>query len=219
MVCNANGFPGAGLTPALLSSVYSRGQFDLGIGAWQPTEGFPFLKDVYTSSGGSEHFTWPVGNFANDVKSGGTFMWRFKADFVSAVSLEIQMAPIFFSKVNGVVPDFDHVEWSLGAVNMIMGDTINIAPNTETALISEVNATDAFKMNGGSVANKQAVPLTTVMGSAISTTDWNFLTMNIEREADAAGRILDTFEDDIFLLGVAVQWKTNFENIAQWPLI
>ncbi len=205
--------------PNELNDVYSFGQFWVPAGAITPTEGFPFVIENYTSSGGpSLHYTWTVANMINGAKSGGTFTWAFKSDFVGApdANIKLRMAPIFFSKVAGVAPA-DTVEWSLGAVNIVMGDNINFIDNSETELLSTVGS--AFELNGGDQVSKQNVPLATinsngVIGTPISSSDWNFLTMNIERDV-ADGD--DDFPNPIFLYGVGVQFAVDFNNLAEWP--
>ena len=209
----------AGLTPTELNDIYSSGQFFIPAGAFTPTEGFPFILEQYTSSGGPTlHYTWTVAQMVFNLKSGGTFTWAFKSDFVGApdANIKLRMAPLFFSKVAGVAPN-DTIEWSLGAVNFIMGSDVNIVDNLETELLSTVG--DAFEMNGGDQTSKENVPLTIlnsngIIGAPISSSGWNMLTFNVERDiAD----IDDDFPASIFLFGVGVQFAVDFNNLAEWP--
>jgi hypothetical protein len=210
------------LLPSALNDVYSYGAFWVPVGAFTPTEGFPWSLEEYTSSGGPTlHYTWTVANCDPVTKSGGTFTWAFKSDFMAAteVSLKLKVAPIFFGKVAGVAPN-DVVKWSLGAVNLVMGDSINIVDNLETTLLSEVGT--AYQVNGGDQTSKENVPLTLVndssggaIGSDISATGWNFMTINVERETVDGAE--DTYPEDIFLFGVGVQFACDFNNVAQWP--
>jgi hypothetical protein len=210
------------LAPSLLNDAYSYGGFWVPVGAFTPTKGFPWTLEEYTSTGGPTlHYTWTVANCDNVNKSGGTFTWAFKSDFMAAteVNLKLKVAPIFFGKVAGVDPN-DVVKWSLGAVNLAMNDNINIIDNLETTLLSEVGT--AYLINGGDATSKENVPLTLIndsssgaIGSDISASSWNFMTINVERETVDGSE--DTYPNPVFLLGVGVQFACDFGNVAQWP--
>lgn len=216
------------VTPSELNDVYSFGQFWIPAGALTPVTGFPGIIETLDSTGETPaHNSWTVMKMANAVKSGGNFTWAFKSDFMAGTTatLLLRTAPIFISKVNAD-PAVNIVEWSLGAVNLAMGDDINFDANTETVLLSTVQPVGTtageFLINGGDASSKQNVPLTlinnTVSGTSdISGTDWNFCTINVEREAETASRVADTYLSDVFLLGVGVQFAVDFNNVAVWP--
>lgn len=224
MNCGSGGWPS--VTPDSLNDAYKFGQFWVPAGALTPTGGFPANIEIHTSTEAANHWSWTVAKFAASVKNGACFSWGFKADFLKApiADLKLRVAPIFFTKVSADDPA-NIVEWSIGAANQVVGDDINLDSNTETELFSAVQPTTTpagkFLINAGSSVNKQAAPLTLVnVGfaagevSPISLTDWNLLTVNLEREGD---HLADTFLGDVYLLGLDVQFAVDFNNVNEWP--
>lgn len=216
------GWGGTGLTPSTLNDVYSFGSFWIPAGALTPVNGIPCIIETYDSTGAANHWTWTVAKFLASAKSSAEFTWAFKSDFVGApdASLKLRCAPIFFTKTSADSA-VNIVRWDIGAVNMVMGDDINIIANTEVTMLSTVQpiSTTAGQMliNGGDADNKQAVPLTIVngaVGTTISSSGLNLLNINLERSSQDSE---DTFADDVFLLGINVQFAVDFNNIAEWP--
>lgn len=212
---------GGPVTPTELTNAYKFGQFYVPAGAMTPSAGLPSILTTKTTTGGLDHHTHTVMEFPHTSKSGCSFDWAFKSDFPEDTDplLRLRVGHLFFSS-SADSPN-NIVRMDIGAVNLVMGDDINVGPNNETIILSTVQPTTTpggeELLNGGNAASKQNVQLTflnDLVGTPISATDWNFLTINIEREALEAA---DTFLDSVFLFGVGVQFAVNFNNVAEWP--
>ena len=206
----------------VLNDAYSFGQFFVPAGGMTPTEGFPSILTTKTTTGGGLHHTHTVMKYPPSIFTSSSFDWTFKSDFAAGtdLSLKLRCGVIYFTEDSADSPD-NIVRFDIGAVNLVMGDDINVGPNTETSILSDVQPASTpvgqQLLNGGDTLSKQNVPLTDLnglVGTPISSTDWNFLNFNIERAGD---QIEDTFSGDVFIFGAVVQFATDFNNIAQWP--
>lgn len=214
------GWPG--ISPSMLNDVYSFGQFFVPAGAMTPTEGLPSILTTKTTTGGGLHHTHTVMEFVHTVKSGCSFDWAFKADFVksSVATINLRCGVLYFTPSSADTPN-NIIRFDIGAVNLAMGDDINVGTNLETNILTDVQPTATpggeELLNGGDTGSKQNVPLTTInglVGTELSPTNWNFLTINMEREALDEN---DTFQDSAFVFGMGVQFAVEFSNVAEWP--
>lgn len=74
----------------------------------------------------------------------------------------------------------------------------------------------AWIHNGAGANGDEAMrcPDINFFGSTLDEDDWNGIVIEVERFGAALG---DTFLDSAYLLGVSIQYKTDFANNAAWP--
>jgi len=74
---------------------------------------------------------------------------------------------------------------------------------------------DQWVIASGTAGDQEESEPLTVTGDALSATNTNILTFAVERHGDT---IDDDYLGSVHLLGVMLQWKTNFANILEWPV-
>jgi len=217
-----NSLNGANTPVEVLNDAYSFGQFFVPAGGMTPTEGFPSILTTKTTTGGGMHHTHTVMKFPLSIFTSCSFDWAFKSDFAAGtdLSLKLRCGLLYFTDISADSPA-NIIQFDIGAVNLVIGDDINVPPNNETQILTDVQPTSTpvgeELLNGGNTGGKQNVPLTelnNLAGTSISPTDWNFLNFNIERTGTSEN---DTFLGDAFVFGALVQFATDFNNVAEWP--
>ncbi|MCP4713079.1 MAG: hypothetical protein GY869_30995, partial [Planctomycetes bacterium] len=125
----------------------------------------------------------------------------------------LKAKPLWFAKTTAAGPN-NVVLFDVDGVNVILGASVNNSNTGETELSQTVPGT-AFFMQSGISANDEAAGSMSISGSTVSAGDTNLIDMMLTRHGEKAG---DSFVDDVYILGIMVQWVTNFNNLAVWPL-
>lgn len=205
-----SGWPGGfGLTPTELNSAYPFGQFSIPAGALQPAEGDPTISTAFTFpiANGA---TIPVQKFTPGIETECYFVWQFKSDFMDAASLSLKIKPVWFQDVLGT----GNVKWTAGAYVANIGDSLNVSneTNNQDQLCPARNA--LYEQTGGdAIDGERAIDLGNIGG--VSASGWNHVSILLERHGDEAE---DTFNQEAILHGIGVQFKCDFNNIAEWPV-
>lgn len=203
------------LTPGELNDVYTFGQFWIPAGSLTSSDDDPVTIEKYESTSGGTKSPWrTVAKMPPSVLSIAWYNWAFKADFAEDTDAKLLMKskPIWFAKTTAAGPD-NVILIDIDGVNLNIGSSVNNSPGSDTAISQTVPGT-AFLMQSGKTADDEAAASMSISGDVISSGDTNLIDMFIERHGELAG---DSFDDDIFLLGIMMQWKTNFNNISIWP--
>ena len=197
------------LTPTQLTSVYNKGQFWVPAGALTvgANDGATGLK-VSTPSASSASYT--VMEFATGVLGETFFTWAFKSDFVAS-TMNLIITPIWFLEIADASTI---VTWEGGASNAQLGTTLSfdnsgneIEMKADTVAIDVVTSGDETNIQRG-------IPISVIGDDLISDTDWNLMTIMMERHGD---EVSDTCDESAMLLGLGIQFDTDFDNIAAWP--
>ena len=201
------------VTPGELNDVYKYGQFWVPAGAWTPAPTDPCIIEEYESTGTGDKPCYTVAKFPPSVDTLGHFSWGFKADFVNVPNavMEMKMFGVWFAKTTAAAPN-NGTRIEYGALNLNLGSSVNINGVAGPYLVQTVPAT-AFLLQSGIPANAEAAGAITIGGDALASANFNMINMYIERTGSNAA---DTFLDDIYYVGVSVQWRTNFNNISVW---
>lgn len=216
---NASGFLGAGadtpLTPTELNDVYTHGQFWIPAGALSGNPGqTPDFLTPYQIPNAYSSYT--VGRYSGTVDEEAFFTWGFKADFVAApsASLLLKFSPLFTCE-NTVAAPNNKVQFAFGASNALVGTSLdfNNAAN-EVNFNTTAPVTDILQ--GGNTSDDQDTAPVGVFGDIVSGGEMNLFQLMVERHA-ASGGVDDNYLNDILLLGVAVQFAVDFNNVAVWP--
>lgn len=191
-----------------LNDVYSRGQFWVPGGSLTPDKTSPSTLGDFEPAGANRH-TWRVMRFAPSVSNIAFFEWGFKADFVDVTSINIKMSPIWFLETADASKV---VRWGADIMNIGLGTSITQG-NTGVNMDSDTVAIEVLT-GGDSTDIQRAMPTITIGVDALSSTDWNILSCEIEREGDHAN---DNCLQAVSLTGIGVQFDCDFNNIAAWP--
>jgi len=131
---------------------------------------------------------------------------------VSAPSFRIR--PVFLQLDDVTAPNpVEYIEWTSALLNVNFGASFDRSNNpNEYDLFSPV--LDQWIKAGGNDADvENTIAITTINGDALSAADSNTIMFEIERHGQTAQ---DTYTKSVYLLGIGVQYKTDFNNIAQW---
>lgn len=131
---------------------------------------------------------------------------------VSAPSFRIRPVWLQLDDVAAPVP-VEFVDWNTALLNVLFGASFNRSNNAnEYNILSPVLA-QWIKAGGNAADVENTIAITTINGDALSATDSNTIMFEIERHGQVAG---DTYGESAYLLGIGVQYKTDFNNISQW---
>lgn len=197
-----------------LNNVYEYGQFWIPAGALTPGVTAGCTVEPYESSSANPA-TWTVAKFDTAVDQDAHFTWGFKSDFVNVATPRIKLSPIWFVKTLGVDPN-DLVRFGANVYNnVIAGGSLNYN-NVANEVYMEQDTIATYEINGGNAGStpQAALFITTIGNDALSASDWNMLTMTLTRTGT---HVNDNYPASVFLLGVGVQFHTDFGNIAIWP--
>lgn len=144
---------------------------------------------------------------------GVVWTWGIKAFEMDVVDPQIKMLPIWFQYDDATAPDpTEFVDWEFAVGNAGYDYDLNfVLHNGEVKKSSPV--LDQWHLSGGYSGNGENTWAgMTLQGEALNASDFNLLQFSLIR-----GGSVDTWDDSAALIGVIVQYKTNFENIAVWP--
>lgn len=129
-----------------------------------------------------------------------------------------RVSPVWLQFDDAAAPvPTEFVNWTSAFLNCIMGGSLDRSNNPfEYPILSP--ALDAWEVSGGDAASlEKAISIVQVNGDAGSASGRNTILIEIERHSGGTWP-QDTFGNSAYLLGIEVQYKTNFYNIAQWPV-
>jgi hypothetical protein len=142
----------------------------------------------------------------------------FKGMYVDWSDPQFRVRPVWLQIDDENAPDpTQFVNWTSALLNTVVGGSYDQNNNTfEYSMLSPALA--AWDKAGGKTGDNQAsIGITSVNGDALSATGSNSLLIEIERHSGGAWP-QDTFQNSAYLLGVGIQFKTNFSNYGQWPI-
>jgi len=150
------------------------------------------------------HFVWPINKLEIDVSS-----------------LEIIVYPVWLQSVDSSAPSpTEYVLWSIAIGNRNYNGDLNFNIDPGGALETDIQSPvlDQWHFAGGDTSDTQAGGRITGFSGTTpaSASNWNLLQFMVERQSQD---ILDTYEEEAHLLGVALQYKTNFNNVSQWSYV
>lgn len=153
--------------------------------------------------------TYSVITFAPGVLQRVSWIWSFLRTKMDVSAPTFRYIPIWFQDADAVDPA-KAVRWQASAMNAL--DTTSLdAVFTTPVLDFDQSTQDEYDMR--SQTNSQSLSNT---GDALSATAVNNLQFNIARAGQEAG---DNYLNPIHLVGMMLQYKNDFANVAQWSLI
>jgi len=213
---NAAGFlaQDLALTPAELNSVYSHGQFWIPAGAL--TGNGATAPDINAYQIPNNYSSYTVARYKDAVDDEAFFTWAFKLDFaaVPTANLLLKLSPLFTCE-NTIAAPNNKVQLAFGASNTLVGNSLDFS-NSANEVNFNTTAPVTDVLQGGNTSDDQNTVAITVENDTLSATDMNFLQIMCERHA-ATGGGDDNYADEILILGVAVQYAIDFNNLGVWP--
>jgi hypothetical protein len=170
----------------------------------------------------SQDQAFDVWTFPNtDPEKEVHFVWAINKLEINVAALEIIAYPVWLQSVDAAAPaPTEHVLWTIAIGNRNRdGDlNFNMDPGTGEEVDIQSPVLDQWHVAGGDTSNVQAGGrITTLTGTnPASAGNWNLLQFMVERQSQD---VLDTYANEAHLLGVAIQYKTNFNNVAQWSYV
>lgn len=143
-------------------------------------------------------------------------IFDFKSLPFDAAAPNFRIRPIWLQLTDAVAPSpTEFVLWNCAILNVLNGGSFDRSNNiNEFDMPSPVQ--DQWEKSGGKSGDLEAsIAIATLNGDTPSGSNSNTFMFEIERHAIDAG---DTYAESAYLLGVAIQYKTDFANIAQWPV-
>ena len=133
---------------------------------------------------------------------------------VSAPSFRIR--PVWLQLDDATAPDpVEYVDWNTALLNVLFGASFDRSNNANEYNILSPVLNQWIKAGGNAADVENTIPITTINGDALSAADSNTIMFEIERHS-GPGYPDDTYGESAYLLGIGVQYKTDFNNIAQW---
>lgn len=216
MCCNANGFVGAGsgsITPADLTTAYPYEQ------TYFPAEALTGGQAVGDTPGyeifliPGQRQTYPLWSFA---PSASEYIF-FTVGFIrkeNDTTPEFAIYPEWMQTDDVTAPVNNNVVWASTITNKTKGSSLSF-DSTLNQVQMTAEAEDRYVVAGGSTTDvNEALGNDTINGDALSSTNLNFLTFTLIRRGDLGA---DNYLNPAKLLGLTLQWKTDFGNIAQLP--
>lgn len=140
----------------------------------------------------------------------------FKGMYVDWTDPQFRIRPVWLQVDDAAAPaPVEYVNWTSALLNTVVGGSYDQSNNPfEYSMLSPV--LDAWDKGGGKAADAQAsIGITSLNGDALSASGSNSILFEIERHSGGAWP-QDTYTHSAYLLGIGVQYKTDFSNFAQW---
>jgi len=207
---NADGFLDGTFQPADLTASYPYQQifFPASIMSLQSNQE-PIFQTIQI---GAQTKNLDVITFAPGVAQGVNWVHAFKENELDVAAPNFKMKGLWFQSVDTPDPA-DVVDWEYYIHNALIATTLNDAlPGGDHQLTP---TEDQWVIASGTAGDQEESEPLTVTGDALSATNTNILTFAVERHGDT---IDDDYLGSVHLLGVMLQWKTNFANILEWPV-
>lgn len=216
---NRKGWGGGGSsTPDSLTAAYPFAQIYIGAGAFTSAVTDSAIFVPGQQIGAAVNDTEDCWAFDDAAQQDIYARWSFANLPINLTDPQFKIFPEF--KQNAVVSkpnpaEFGIFEYSIG-VNADGNDSVYLMDGTLIAAASEVEAEFVSFAVGTGTATK-SVALTTISGDGLplNSINKNNIRFRILRTPGEAG---DTFANEIFFYGMAVQFKTDFNNVAQWDV-
>jgi len=214
MTCR--GWPaGSSIGPNELNDAYKKGQFFIPAGALIGNPGqTPDFETPYQIPNAYSAFS--VARYSGTTDEEAFFQWGFKADFVAVptASMKLKFSPLFTCE-NTIVAPNNKVQFAFGASNSLIGSSLDF-DNSANEVDFNTTAPVTDVLQGGNTSDAQNAVSVPVSNDILSGGNMNYLQLMVERHA-ASGGGDDNYVNDILLLGIAVQFEVDFNNVAQWP--
>jgi len=158
-----------------------------------------------------------VQEFPAGINTECFFTLDMRAAPIDLINPSFKLAPqlIQIDQVAKPSPDqFAQMEFSIGVSKD--GTTIDYIMEGAPEVAIKCLVDGAWKSFVCGTTGDKAVSIPTLFGDgALSGIDFNFLTFEIERWATSPE---DNFLNSVYCLGCGLQYKTDFNNIAEWPV-
>lgn len=159
---------------------------------------------------GSLAKNYDVITFPPSVLTGVSWAYTFKSGELDAAAPLFKMKAIWFQS-GDVADPTDDVLFDFYIRNVLLGASLNSAFTGGTIETSPTAAQWVLTSGNGDIEDGIEVIPT---GGTISAVNTNTLEFQIERHGEMVG---DDYDDNAHLLGVMLQYATDFSNIAVWP--
>lgn len=160
---------------------------------------------------------YSVHEFPGGANTECFFTWAFRGKHIDLSAPNFRLVPYFIQIAESEAPDpaeYALIEYTIGV--SYDGSTIDYSLEgaPEVALQSLIDA--QYITFCASTTGDKAVSIPTLDGDgSLLSTNFNFLQFQVERFGSSGS---DTFSESIYLLGCGLQYKTDFANIAQYPV-
>lgn len=208
------GWPGEQITASELNTLIPYGQLWLPAGCFTASANLPGIwHPIQINSQEQALDAWEcvAGN-----QSEMFTLIDLKGAYVNWADPQFRVRPVWFQIADEEAPSpTEYVLWNSAILNVIIGGSYDRSNNVnEYSMLSPV--LDAWEKSGGTGADPEAaIGITAINGDAFETAKSNSIMLEIERHS-GGGYPSDTYGDSAYLLGVGLQYKTNFTNTAQW---
>lgn len=199
-----------------LNGAYPYAQIYIGAGAFTQADNDPALFSPARQIGAGENDTEDTWIFAETAKNEIYGRWSFAKLPINLADPQFKIFPEFKQRVDTLKPDpaeFALFEYGIG-VNV--DEVSSIYSMFDIPALSEVGAELVSFAVGVGDANK-SVAITTISGNGLPLTNINKNNVRFavtRTPLDAS----DTFLHDVHFVGMAVQFKTDFNNVAEWAV-
>lgn len=208
---------GGGAPPVeVLNEAYPFAQVYIGAGAFTQALLEPALFVPAFQIGSGANDSEDAWNFAEDEKNEIYARWSFADLPIDLADPEFKIFPEFKQTFDTLKPspaEFALFEYGIGVNTDITDSNYTMI---DIPALSEVEAELVSFAVGSNVANK-AVAVNTISGTGLplSQTNKSNIRFSVARTPLDAS---DTFAHDVFFMGMAVQFKTDFANVAEWAV-
>lgn len=142
----------------------------------------------------------------------------FKSLPFDASAPNFRVRPVWLQVDDASAPSpTEYVLWNCAFLCVLNGNSFDRSNNiSEYSMLSPVQ--DQWEKAGGKNGDLEAsISIPALNGDTPSASNSNSFMIEIERHS-GGGYPSDTYGESAYLLGLAVQYKTDFANIAQWPV-
>lgn len=164
-----------------------------------------------------------VWSFTNTCDQWALWTWAFSDWDVNVASLSIILYPVWYQDNESSAPSpTEYVRWLMNIGNRNYdGDlNYNLDPGANNAILKSPVLDQWHVAGGDSTGNQKGGEITVLQGTNPATANvFNLLQFMIKRTPCHADDTFDSQGDDAHLLGVAMQYKVNAANIAQWDKV
>ena len=153
--------------------------------------------------------------FVTGTDSECYFSWQFKNFPIDYSDPQIRFAPQFIQIADASAPapaEYAYMEFGVGV--SYDGTTTDYTTETIEEQLQCLIPDRRVNFLAGTSGNQAALFDGLAGQGALDSTKWNFLRFEIERYGTSGN---DTYGNSIYLLGVGIQFKTDFNNVAAWP--
>lgn len=204
------------LTPAQLTALIPYGQIWLPAGAFTAGANLPGIWHpirINAQEQALDAWECVAGN-----QSEMYTLVDFKGHYVDWANPQFRVRPVWLQVDDAAAPaPTEYVLWNSAILNVVVAGSYDRSNNVnEYSMASPVQ--DAWEKGGGKAGDTEAsINIAAINGDAFSAANSNSIMLEIERHSGGI-YVADTYGESAYLLGVGLQYKTDFSNNAQWSV-